>query len=73
MVEFTGLSQDKYRGYRMLSYAWYKEYYSKFYKHALISAFEDVNNLTVFTLNRNSLNHDVLSLRSQLPTVIQKH
>jgi len=56
MGEFTGVSQDRYRGYRMLSYTWYKENYCKFCKLALISAF------VVFTLNINSLNHDVLSL-----------
>jgi hypothetical protein len=46
----------------MLSYNWYTEYYGAFCKLAFITAFEDINNLTVFTLNRNTLNHDVLSL-----------
>jgi len=56
MVEFIGVSQDRYRGYRMLSYTRYKENYCKCCKLAFISAFE------VFTLNRNSLNYDVISL-----------
>jgi hypothetical protein len=41
----------------MLSYTWYKEYLSKFCKLVLTSALGDMNDLTVFKQNRNSLNH----------------
>jgi hypothetical protein len=46
----------------MLSYTWYKEYYCKVFKQGFISAFEDVSNLTVCKVNRDSLNYDVPSL-----------
>jgi len=60
--EFTGASYEKYRGYSKLSYTWCTESCRKFCKLAFITAFEDINDLTVFTTNRNSLNHEVLSI-----------
>jgi hypothetical protein len=47
----------------MLYYNRYIEYCRKFCKLAVTSALVDTNDLTAFTIKRNSLMYDVLSLQ----------
>jgi hypothetical protein len=73
MVHFIGVSVVSYRVYRVLSYGWYVEYCCEFGELALISAVGDMSGLTVLTVNRMSLKHEVLSLQIHSYQLLHKN
>jgi len=57
----------------MLYYSSYKEYCRKCSKMSVKSELGDTNYRTVFTVKRNSLKYDVLSLQVHMYHLLQKH